>query len=182
MVDVAGHIAIGMLWALPAWFLWNVRTSVVFIGIVVVAALLPDLDLWINKVLPLLIHHHGVTHTVVYVVGVAVVVATVVATTLPRLIDRQLDSERFWASNLFLFVFVAMVLGGLSHLFADMLSAPDIAQPIEPLWPFYNSSISVDLVWYNSPVWNIGLLTVTVLLHVTVAYAVEPVNYAYRSH
>ncbi|PSP82483.1 hypothetical protein BRC83_09290 [Halobacteriales archaeon QS_1_68_17] len=78
------------------------------------------------------------------------------------------------------FAFGAFLLGGLSHLFADMLSAPDIAQPIEPFWPFLTKPWSVDLLWYNSPWWNAGLLAVAVLLHVAVAYAVEPFQHSYR--
>lgn len=180
MVDVAGHIAMGMLWAIPAWFLWDEQTSLGFIAIVALAALLPDIDLWIEKVLPAVVHHHGVTHTVVFVVAFGFVVAGIVATTLTGFIDQRVDSEHFSSSSLFMFVFGGIVLGGFSHLFADILSAPDIAQPIEPFWPVYNQPVIVDVIWYNSPVWNIGLLTVAVLLHLAIAYAVKPYEHSYR--
>jgi len=47
-----------------------------------------------------------------------------------------------------------------------MLSAPDLADSIEPLWPIYQGSIGVDLVWYNNPVVNLGLLVAGVVVNV----------------
>ncbi|WP_336023291.1 hypothetical protein [Halobellus salinisoli] len=36
MVDVMGHLAFGLLFALPAWFVWSGRTSVGFLTVMVV--------------------------------------------------------------------------------------------------------------------------------------------------
>lgn len=182
MVDIMGHIAMGLLWASPAWFFWRTRVSIVFIGFTTIAALFPDIDIWFRTLFPGVVHHHGVLHTVVFVVLSSLVVGALVAVTLARPIDRWLGSDRFDARDLFVFAAGAMLLGGLSHLFTDMLSAPDIAQPIEPFWPVYQKPWSVDLIWYNSPWWNAGLLTVAVLLHLGLAYLSDPVERSPKVH
>ncbi|MFD1587539.1 metal-dependent hydrolase [Halorientalis brevis] len=180
MVDIMGHVAMGLLWALPAWFIWKKRVALAFVGVVVPTALLPDVDLWLHRLFPAMVHHHGVTHTVVFVAGLSVVFGGIVAALFTDPIDRWLQSERFTSGKLFGFALVAFLLGGLSHLFADMLSAPDIATPIEPFWPFFDKPWAVDVIWYNSPVWNAGLLAVAVLLHVVVATVTDPTDHSYR--
>lgn len=175
-----GHIAMGLLWAVPAWFVWTERVSLAFIGFVAVAALLPDVDLWLSALFPDIVHHHGVTHTVVFVVLSSVLIGAIVAPALSGPIDNRLDGDRFDTGSLFAFVFAAVLVGGLSHLFADVLSAPDIAQTIEPFWPFFDKPWSIDLIWYNSPWWNVGLLTAAVLIHLVLAYTSDTVEHPYR--
>jgi hypothetical protein len=68
-----------------------------------------------------------------------------------------------------LFVAGGLFLGGVSQVLGDMLSAPDIAQPIEPLWPLVNEPISLDVLYYSSVWWNLGLLVVAVLAHLAMA-------------
>lgn len=177
MVDAMGHVALGLLWAVPVWFVWTGRMSLVFIGFVILAALLPDVDRWIDIVVPGLVHHHGVTHTVVFVVLSSLFIGAVVVTTLRSPIERCLGSDRFDTSSLFVFVFGALLLGGLSHLFGDSLSAPDIAQQIEPFWPFFDKPYSIDVIWYNSPWWNVGLLAVAIGIHLFVAYISESIEH-----
>lgn len=182
MVDIMGHIAMGLLWAAPAWFFWSDRASIVFIAFTAIAALFPDIDLWVSALFPGLVHHHGVFHTVLFVTISSLVVGALIAVTLTRPIARRLDNERFDTGSLFVFSTAALLLGGLSHLFADMLSAPDIASPIEPFWPFFQKPWSVDLIWYNSPWWNAGLLIVAGLLHLGLAYITNPVDHSFRVH
>lgn len=170
MVDVMGHFAMALLWALPAWALWDGRVSLLFIGFAVATAMLPDVDLVLSMFLP--IQHHGITHTVLFVTLTSVVVGALVEYGLGSWLERQWLAERgYHPSSGALFIFVAggLLLGGYSHLFADMLSAPDIAAPVEPFWPFFEKPWSVDLIWYNSRLWNAGLLVAGVLLHVLVA-------------
>lgn len=174
MVDVSGHLAMGLLWATPAWFVWRERRRVTlaFLGIVLPAALLPDVDLPLQAAFPGAVHHHGATHTVVFVVLAGVAVGGLAAA-LAGPLDRRFEGHRLDRGSPFTFAFAAAatVLGGLSHLFADVLSAPDVASPIEPFWPFVDGSPSIDVIWYNSPWWNVGLLIVAVVLHLGLAYA-----------
>ena len=183
MVKLMGHIAVGLLFALPAWFVWDGRTALAFVGFVLSTVMLPDIDLLLRHFIPT-VHHHGVTHTVVFVVLVAVVAGVLVARVVMPVLERWwVESENRLVAErtVYLFVTGGLLLGGLSHLFVDMLSAPDIAPPIEPLWPFLDKPISVDLIYYSSIWWNLGLLAVAVAVHLLLAYldafpVVDPVR------
>lgn len=181
MVDVLGHLGMALVWAIPAWFLWESRVSAMFIGLVLVTAMLPDLDLVLRNFLPIV--HHGITHTVVFVGVVSLVAAGITEALLRPWLERQwVKSEHYQISNWALFVFVAgaFLLGGLSHLFVDMLSAPDIAKPVEPFWPLFDKPWSIDLIWYNSPWWNAGLLLVASLLHLGLGYLDIQIEHPYQ--
>lgn len=181
MVDVMGHLAMASLAAIPAWVLWDGRVGAVFVGATLTTAMLPDVDLVLRDFLP--VHHHGVTHTVVFVTGVALVAGAVVEFGFRSRLERTwLASEGYTVTDWALFAFVAgaFLLGGYSHLFADMLSAPDIAPPIEPFWPFFDKPWSVDVAYYNSRWWNLGLLVVATALHFALASVDVVVDHTYR--
>lgn len=172
MVDVLGHVAIGLLFAVPAWFLWDGRISLAFVAFVVSTSLLPDIDLYLRAYLRG-IHHHGVTHTILFVVVFGLVVGALVTVIVDNLIQRWwAETESGWLTPPEIFTFVAggFILGGLSHLFADMLSAPDISEPIEPFWPVFDKPISIDVVYYTDPTVNLGLFLVAAMLHLLLAY------------
>lgn len=170
MVDIMGHIAFGLLFSLPAWLLWDDRASVGFIALAVVASLLPDIDLWLSRWFPDAVHHHGVTHTVLFVTIASLVVGAVLTGVFRSRIDDWVGSERFDTASLFVFTTAGFLAGGLSHLLADILSAPDISTPIEPFWPVYARPLGIDLVWYNAAWINVGFLSVMVVTHVALAY------------
>lgn len=180
MVDVLGHFGMAFLWAFPAWFRWDGRVSLAFIGFVISTAMLPDVDLVLRDFLPGF-HHHGITHTVVFVTGVALVAGVVAAHVLRPTIERWwMHSEGHTVSRVDVYGFVTggLLLGGLSHVFADMLSAPDVAQPVEPLWPFLDKPFSLDVIYYSAPTWNLGLLLFALALHVATGYAdVKPLRH-----
>jgi len=170
MVDVMGHLAMGLLWALPAWALWDGRLGLLFIGFTLSTAMLPDVDLVLQTFLP--VQHHGITHTILFVTLVAFVAGGAFEYGLRSWLERQWLKKRGYrlsAGTLFVFVVAGLLLGGYSHLFADMLSAPDIAPPVNPFWPFFEKPWSVDVIWYNDRLWNAGLLVVAVVLHIIAA-------------
>lgn len=180
MVDITGHIAFGLLFAVFAWFVWDRRASVVFVALAVVASLLPDIDLWLTKLFPAQFHHHGVTHTVLFAVLASVVGGAIIATLFAGPIDEWIDSERFDRGSLFVFSMGALLAGSLSHLVADMLSAPDISTPIEPFWPFFDKPWSVDVVWYNDFWINYGFIALMIVVHLALAYVTTPKEHRYR--
>ena len=151
MVDVLGHLGMALLWLAPAWYVLDRReTAVAVVGTGFWFGMVPDVDLVLSNYVPT-IHHHGVFHTIL--------VVTVLAAILGPLLGRGLkavggDADWFSAeaeADAIKIGFVAVWVAGLSHLFADMLSAPDIASRIEPLWPLYDGSVVlVDVLWYNS--------------------------------
>lgn len=170
MVKLMGHLGMALLWSLPAWFVWDRRLTLVFVGFVLTTAMLPDVDLVLADFLPVV--HHGVTHTVLFVTVVALAAGAIAEYLLrPWLEAAWLRSRGRRATDGTLFAFVAggLLLGGYSHLFTDMLSSPDIAAPIEPFWPVLDKPWSFDVIWYSSFRWNVGLLAVGVALHVLLA-------------
>lgn len=182
MVDLLGHFGMALIFALPAWVLWDGRVSLAFIALVLMTAMLPDVDLALLG-LPLGIQHHGVTHTILFVVVISLIAGAVVEFVFGPWIQRQ------WAKSqgheltgrvLFVFVSAGFLVGGFRHLFADVLSAPDISTPIEPFWPVVSGSLSIALIWYTSPWWNEGLLLVSVALHLLLAYVDIRLDHPYR--
>jgi membrane-bound metal-dependent hydrolase YbcI (DUF457 family) len=111
---------------------------------------------------------------VVFVASASVVGAAIVAGVFTDRLNDWVETEQFDRSQVFSFSFLAFFAGGLSHVFADMLSAPDISTPIEPLWPLVDGSWNIDLVWYNAGWINFGFLAVMVVAHIVAAYAMTP--------
>lgn len=180
MVDVLGHVAMGLLWAVPAWFLWNRRVSLAFFGSVLLTVMFPDIDLYLPGVV-----HHGLTHTVLFVTVVAlcggVLLTPVVTPTLRRWLNRSED-EPIGRKSVYVFVASGLLLGGLSHIFIDMLSAGTGGNPpLEPFWPVVTQSISIDFFYYNAFVWNGGLFVVALVINLAL-YAGEltPLEHRYR--
>jgi len=181
MVDVSGHFAMALLFAAPAWFVWGYRGALGFTGFALVTAMLPDTDLALRHVLP--VTHHGVTHTLLFVVVVSVLGGVVAARLLTERFNTHpwIRSTAITRETVFAFATSGLFVGGASHIFADLLSAPDIAAPLAPLWPFYREHVIIDVIYYQSPVWNFGLLAVAVLVHATLArYESYPLDTRFR--
>ncbi|WP_123623578.1 metal-dependent hydrolase [Halorubrum sp. CSM-61] len=166
MVDVSGHLGMALLWLAPAWLVLDHRgTAAAFVLSGVPFGMLPDIDLVLEGVVPT-VKHHGTIHTVLAVTLMAAVIAPVVGK-----IFEKIGDETAWLSpqavdNSVRLGFLAVWIPGIAHLFADILSAPDIADSIEPFWPVYPSSLGIDVVWYNDPLANWGLLAAGVLVNV----------------
>lgn len=169
MVDVTGHFGMALLFAAPAWMLWGRRASIGFTGFALVTAMLPDSDLALRHVFP--VTHHGVTHTFIFVILMSILTGAVAARYLTDWFNahRRIRSTTITAETVFVFATAGLTIGGTSHLFADVLSAPDIAAPLSPFWPLYSKPVIVDVIYYGSPFWNYGLLAVGIGLHLALA-------------
>jgi hypothetical protein len=166
MVDVTGHLGMALLWLAPAWFLLDYRkTAWTFVVSGVLFGMLPDIDLVLEGIFPT-VKHHGVFHTILAVTLIAAVIGPVVGKVVEAIAGGTDWLSPEAAAHSVRFGFLAVWIPGLAHVFADMLSAPDLADSIEPLWPIYGGSIGVDLVWYNNPVVNWGLLVAGVVVNV----------------
>ncbi|WP_158057128.1 metal-dependent hydrolase [Halorussus halophilus] len=168
MVDVAGHFAMALLFVLPAWYLADdTGTASRFVGLAMVTAMLPDSDLFLGQLLFLNINHHGITHSLTFVVPASIVfgaIATGLVVWYPRrTTPRAVKSVE--PLSAFKFTTAAFLVGGVSHLFADILSAPDIAPPIKPLMPFSYATLGIDVVYYDGVFVNFGLLVVALVAH-----------------
>ncbi|WP_276255232.1 metal-dependent hydrolase [Halomontanus rarus] len=167
MVEPIGHVAMALLFAVPAWLLWGRRPAVTFTVLTQVTALLPDIDLFFeNHFGHPLLQHHGVTHTIPFVV-VGVVFGLVAAYALTPVLNanRLVHSDSITPATTFVFTTAAFWAGGLAHIFVDLLSAaPDAA--MEPLWPLYREDVVVNIVAYDSTPVNLGLIVCAVVIHV----------------
>lgn len=171
MPNLLGHVGIALLLALPAWYVWEDRLPVAFVAFALAAAMLPDVDLVLARLLPD-VHHHGVTHTVLFVVLVSVSVGLaatpLLGPTLQRW-ERAADERSISDGAVRRLIVGGLVFGGLSHLVADVLSAPDVGQPIEPFWPLSATPFAVDVLYYSAFWVNLGLAVAGVALHVVLA-------------
>lgn len=165
MVDVMGHIGMALIWLAAAWFVFDrTSTAATFVLVGAIFGMLPDIDLYLSEWFAG-IQHHGVVHTVLFVTVFALVAGPIIGIAL----ERWLGDSRWFTPDT---TTAAAVVGfamvwvpGISHLFADILSAPDISQAIEPFWPVYRQSLGIDVVWYNNPWFNRGLLLTGLLLN-----------------
>ncbi|AGN02135.1 membrane-bound metal-dependent hydrolase [Salinarchaeum sp. Harcht-Bsk1] len=170
MVDVTGHFGMALLFAAPAWAIWGRRGALGFTAFAVVTAMLPDVDLVLRTHFP--VTHHGVTHTVAFVALVSVLVGAFAARWLTDSFNahRLIRSTTISEDIVFAFGTAGLFVGGASHIFADVPSAPDIAAPLSPFWPVYTKPVIVDVVYYDNPFWNVGLLAVAVSVHLVLAW------------
>ena len=181
MVDVSGHLGMALLFAAPAWIVWGRRGALGFTAFTLATAMLPDVDLVLEEFLPIV--HHGVTHTVLFVALVSLVSGAVAARWLTDRFNANpwIRSTAITRETVFVFATGGLLTGGVSHLFADVLSAPDIAAPLSPFWPFYTEPVIVDVIYYGSPIWNFGLLAVGSSIHFVLArYESYPLDTRYR--
>ncbi|WP_247003622.1 metal-dependent hydrolase [Halosolutus gelatinilyticus] len=167
MVEPIGHVAAALLFAVPAWFLWGRRPAVTFAALTQMTALLPDVDVHLQRYFahPLL-QHHGVTHTVPFVLIVGVIFGVGAAYWLTPVLNanRLIHSDSIAPSTTFVFTTASFWAGGLSHIFVDLLSAaPDAA--IAPFWPLYRGDIVLQIVAYDSTPVNLGLIAAAIVLH-----------------
>ena len=113
MVDVMGHVAIAVLWGVPAWALWEGRVALAFVALAVTTAMLPDVDLLLRAFLP--VQHHGITHTVVFVTALAFDVGAVIEYGFRSLLERRWLDDWGYAiqrGTLLVFVVSGLLLGG----------------------------------------------------------------------
>ena len=176
MVDIIGHLGMALIWLVPAWFILDrPKTAAVFVLSGFLFGLLPDIDLLLRQIFPT-VKHHGLLHTILVVTILAAVIGPIVGWVVKEAVGGSEWLSPEAENSIYRFGFLAVWIPGLSHLFADMLSAPDIAEAIEPFWPIYQQSVGIDVVWYNNPWFNWGVFIVGVLLNVGLYY------YESRSH
>lgn len=162
-MESPGHLGVALLVAAPIWFVAGTRTSLAFLGLVLSTAMLPDADLWLTELLP--VAHHGITHSLTFVVGAALVLGALVAGVV-ALVRGHVDADLPGTGRAFGFATFGFVTGAFAHLLADFLTTPDVAPPLKPFQPFSEVPVILDVAYVYSPVWNLGLLAVAVLLHV----------------
>lgn len=146
-----------LTWLAPSWYVFERRkTALTFVAASFWFGVLPDVDLDLSNYVQT-IKHHGVFHTVVGVTLFAVILGPLLGWVLKRFGGGSEWFSPRATNNAIAIGVIGIWVASLSHLFGDMLSAPDVAPPIEPLWPVVNGPIlHIDVVWYSSPWVNLG--------------------------
>ncbi|MFC6756787.1 MULTISPECIES: metal-dependent hydrolase [Haloarcula] len=167
MVDVLGHLGMALLWLAPVWyFVDHRRTAALVVAGGFWFGMLPDIDLPLSVWVPG-IHHHGVLHTVLAATAFAVLLGPLVGLVFARIGERT-DPTWFYAAAQERATGIGVItvfVTGVAHVFADMLSAPDVSTRIEPLWPVVKGPVvMMDVLWYQSwwATWGLFVLGVTV--------------------
>lgn len=166
MVDVLGHLGMALIWLSPAWLILDdEKTTAVFVGLGFWFGMLPDVDLVLKTIIPT-VKHHGVFHTIFAAFAFATVLGPIVGAILKRVLgDTDWLSPEVKAKP-YRFGFVMILVAAHAHVFADILSAPDISEAIEPFWPLMHGSVGIDVVWYNNPYANWGFFLGGIALNV----------------
>ena len=140
-----------LIWLAPAWFLIDrPKTAATFVFSGFWFGMVPDVDLVLSNYVAT-IHHHGIVHTILAVTLLSLVLGPLLGWVLEKALGGTEWFSARAADRAYVTGFVAVWVAGLSHLFADMLSAPDVSTRIEPLWPLYDGPVVlIDVLWYQS--------------------------------
>lgn len=157
-----------LLWLAPAWLVVDdARTAAVVVLVGTPLGMLPDLDLYLRLVVPT-VKHHGVFHTLLAVAAFAVVLGPLLGSALRAVEDavERVELPADARSNATELAAATVLVAGSAHVFADVLSAPDIADAIEPFWPVYPHRPGIDVLYYDDPFWNAAFLVAGVAVNV----------------
>jgi inner membrane protein len=160
-VQSPGHIGLALLFAVPAWFVFTeTKASVAFTALAASTGMLPDGDLLLMNYF--FVEHHGLTHSFVFTIPTALFLGAVV--TGGYLLIR--GDKRTSTAAVYGFATLALFTGMAAHIVADMLTTPDIAPPIKPLYPVVSERVILDLAFVKSKLWNLGTLALGIVAQV----------------
>ncbi len=150
-----------LLFAAPAWLVFDRATpSLAFTALTASTGMFPDVDLVLMRYL--FVEHHGLTHSLLFTLPAALVLGGIV--TGGYLAVRS-GGRSAW--SVYAFASAALFAGMLAHLFADMLTSPDIAPPVKPFWPVLKTQVALDLAFVKSNLWNLGTLALGIVVQTT---------------
>jgi membrane-bound metal-dependent hydrolase YbcI (DUF457 family) len=134
------------------------KTGLAFSGLAALTAMFPDTDLYVMQYV--FIEHHGLMHSLVFLIPAALLLGVVVAG--GYLAVR--DDDHPPATAVYAFVTVALFTGMLAHMIGDVLTSPDVAPPIKPLYPVVKSQFVLDAAFVKSNLWNLGVFALGVVV------------------
>ena len=148
-----------LLFAAPAWLVFDrMAPSLAFTALAVSTGMLPDVDLVLMK--HFFIEHHGITHSFLFTIPTALVLGGIVTGAYFLVRDDPAAPPR----SVYAFAIVALFAGMLAHQFADVLTSPDIAPPVKPLWPVLKARVVLDVAFVKSNLWNLGTLALGIVV------------------
>lgn len=165
-----GHVGVALLFVVPVVVFLDPKTATGFTVFSVLASLLPDVDTYIP-----FLAHHGATHTITFAVAAGLFGGVLVAGGLDA-VRNATDSaalRRFSPRRVFVFVGLAIFLGVLSHVVADLLVILPGTEPIPLFWPFIGQKYEIKVIHLGGPLRNAALFVGGLLAHALVSWRAE---------
>lgn len=154
-----GHLGVALVLSTPFVAVLRPRVATRFTVLALLAATVPDLDLFVPGVT-----HHGVTHTLGFALAFGgaglVLFAGANALISPSDADPTPPIPRTTAYYAF-----ALALGVTGHVTADVLMLLPGTQPVSPLWPFSHAALRVETLHYGNTLRNVGTFCVGLGAH-----------------
>lgn len=145
-----GHLGVALVLSASFVAVLRPRVATRFTVLALLAATVPDLDLFVPGVA-----HHGLTHTLGFAValGIAGLVAFAGASTLT---STTASDSSVPVPRVVVFYAFALSLGVAGHVVADALMLLPATQPVSPLWPVSDAPVRVETLRYGNTVRNLG--------------------------
>ena len=167
MVDLLGHLGVGLLLAAAGVCAFDRRDGVRFTVAVLAATMLPDVD----ASLPWLVHR-GLTHTLGFAVAVGIAGGFLAAVAV--VLFKHVGSARATRRSVRrTFGLVALGLGtgvGGYVLVDGFTIIPPFVPPMRPLWPLSQRVIQTRVVPPFSTAWNVGLFVVGIVVYASALF------------
>lgn len=155
-----------LLFAAPAWFVFDdLKTSLAFVALAASTGMLPDGDIVLMRYL--FVEHHGLTHSFLFIVPAALVLGAVVAGVY--LFARDDSAYRASPGRVYAFAAVGLFVGMVAHVFADLVTTPDIAPPLMPMYPLLETQVVLDVAYVKSNLWNLGTFALGITVQAALA-------------
>ncbi|GAA0676979.1 metal-dependent hydrolase [Natronoarchaeum mannanilyticum] len=145
-----GHLGVALALSAPFVAVLRPRVATRFTVLALLAATIPDLDLFVPGAT-----HHGVTHTLGFAVAVGLAGLGVFAAASTLASPNTFDSTAP-VPRVAVFYAVALSLGVFGHVAADVLMLLPASQPVSPLWPISHAPVRVETLQYGNTVRNLG--------------------------
>lgn len=157
-MQAPGHIGLALLFAAPAWLVFEeFKAGLAFSALAALTGMFPDLDIYVMR--HVFIEHHGLMHSLTFLIPAALVVGGIL--TGGYLAVRS--SDRPSAAAVYGFVTLALFVGMFAHMTGDVLTSPDIAPPVKPLYPVVDQRFVLDAAFVKSNLWNLGTLALGIV-------------------
>lgn len=162
-----GHFGIALLFAAPVAALLHPRTQTGFTVYALMAAWLPDLDMYVSG-----LAHHGVTHTFAFAIlaGLAGGTLAAVAVVVSQRSTGEGLVEQFDPVRVFAFVALGLFVGTASHVIGDVLILLPGTQPVSPFWPIGEQTYQFGIRHLGAPVRNAAMMLVGLAVHAVVSW------------
>ncbi len=145
-----GHLGVALVLSAPFVAVLRPRVATRFTVLALLAATIPDLDLFVPWAT-----HHGVTHTLGFAVAVGLAGLVLFGASSTMDSSDPSGSTAPVPPVAVIYAF-ALSLGVAGHVVSDVLMLLPATQPVSPLWPISHAPVRVETLQYGNTVRNLG--------------------------